>query len=125
MLRFGVWESCLIAAFVVGPLITAELNTDFIVVGGTLLPAADLYEGLSSVENAVIFLIPFFLGRHFLRSASDVETIMRALVVAWLIYSLPILFEIRMSPKLQMWFYGYSPFLNIEVRDGGMRPRVF
>ena len=123
--KFGLAETFLIAAFLIGPLITAELNTDPIFVGGTLLPGGDLYEGLSSVENAFIFLIPFFLGRYFLRSASDVETIMRALVMAWLIYSMAILFEIRMSPQLQTWIYGYSQGLNIEVRGGGMRPRVF
>ena len=122
--KFGLVE-ILIVAFLIGPFITAELNTDPVFVGGTLLPASDLYEALSSVENAFIFLIPFFLGRYFLRDASDIETILRTLVVAWLIYSLPILFEWRMSPQLHTWFYGYSQGLNTEVRGGGMRPRVF
>lgn len=122
--KFGLVE-ILIAVFLVGPFITAELNTDTLFVGGVILPGGDLYEALSSVENAFIFLIPFLLGRYFLRDPPDTETILRTLVAAWLIYSLPILFEWRMSPQLHTWVYGYSQGLNTEVRDGGMRPRVF
>ena len=121
---FGLVE-ILIVAFIFGPFITGELNTDPVFVGGAILPGADLYEALSSLENAAVFLIPFLLGRYFLREALDIETILRTLVVAWLIYSLPILFEWRMSPQLHTWLYGYSQGLNTEVRDGGMRPRVF
>src|ERR1019366_4313843 len=47
-------------------------------------------------------------------------------VVAGLIYSLPMLLEIRISPQLHLWVYGYSPsdFIQ-EMRDGGYRPMVF
>jgi hypothetical protein len=36
------------------------------------------------------------------------------------------LFELRMSPQLHRWFYGYHPheFLQ-QMRDGGYRPMVF
>ena len=36
------------------------------------------------------------------------------------------LFEIRMSPQLHFWIYGYYPtdFIQ-EMRDGGFRPMVF
>jgi hypothetical protein len=51
---------------------------------------------------------------------------MRALVIAGLVYSLPILFETRFSPQLNSWIYGYFPsdFLQ-QMRDGGFRPMVF
>ena len=51
---------------------------------------------------------------------------MRVLVVAGLIYSLPMLFEVRMIPQLHNWIYGYFPsdFLQ-QVREGGFRPVVF
>jgi hypothetical protein len=51
---------------------------------------------------------------------------MRILVVAGLVYSLPMLFEIRMSPQLHYWFYGYQPSEFVQLmRDGGFRPMVF
>jgi hypothetical protein len=43
-----------------------------------------------------------------------------------LLYSLPMLFEMRMSPQLNLWVYGYYPSdFNQEIRDGGFRPMVF
>ena len=36
------------------------------------------------------------------------------------------LFEIRMSPQLHRWLYGYYPFGFItQMRYGGFRPSVF
>jgi hypothetical protein len=114
----------LIIFFVLGAFISGVLNNDPVVVGGTVVPAVGLYDALSSAENAIIFLIPFFIGRSILREAADIGNILRTLVVGWLLYSVLILFEIRMGPQLHMWLYGYSEGLNIEVRDGAMRPRV-
>ena len=51
---------------------------------------------------------------------------LRGLVVAGLIYSLPMLFEVRMSPQLHTWIYGYFPHsFGQQMRDGGFRPVVF
>src|ERR1035437_5379136 len=54
--KFGLVE-ILIAAFLFGPLITGMLNTDPVFAGGTVRPASDLYESLSSMESAFILLI--------------------------------------------------------------------
>jgi hypothetical protein len=75
-----------------------------------------------------IELLPFFFARQLLRDADDNEQLLRALVVSGLLYSLPMLFEVRMSPHLHKWLYGAFPssfsYIN-EVRDGGFRPVVF
>src|SRR5262249_43590891 len=40
--------------------------------------------------------------------------------------SLPMLFEVRMSPQLHTWIYGYFPSSFAQTyRDGGFRPVVF
>src|SRR5262249_17421221 len=58
--------------------------------------------------------------------ASDIAEILRVLVIAGLLYSLPMLFEIRMSPQLHTWIYGYFPHsFSQQMRDGGFRPIVF
>ena len=84
------------------------------------------YDGLSAIVSQLLFVLPFFLGRQLLRNSADIEEMLRTLVVAGLLYSLPILFEIRMSPQLHLWFYGYNPsqFLQ-QMRNGGFRPVVF
>ncbi|MFT3731271.1 MAG: hypothetical protein QM780_07580 [Hyphomicrobium sp.] len=113
-------------AFLVGPFITSELNGDMIVVGKTFLPGVGHYDALSAAVGQFLFIIPFFLGLQFLRSARDTREILRVLVIGGLFYSIPMLFEIRMSPQLQGWIYGTSGsgFLQ-QIREGGFRPVVF
>lgn len=124
--RVGFAEVLLFMNFV-GPFITSELNGDFIFIGGgRMLPGVGHYEALSAVVNQFIFLLPFFLGRRFLRNAADTAEVLRILAIAGVAYSVPMLIEIRLSPQLHYWFYGYTPsdFIQ-EVRYGGFRPMVF
>jgi hypothetical protein len=124
--RFGLVE-LLIVTLVISPFITSELNGDTLVYGGLVLPGVGSYDAGSAVIAQVVILLPFFIGRQVLRGAADTEDILRVLVVAGLAYSVPIFFELRMSPLLHTWIYGYFPgdmFLG-AVRGGGFRPIVF
>lgn len=122
---FGLAE-VLLLALLLGPFVTSERNTDLVVSGAVVLPGVGAYDGLSAAGAQFLTLLPFFLGRQFFKNPADFEEIPRTLVVAALFYSLPILFEIRLSPQLHLWFYGYYPtsFLQ-QMRDGGFRPMVF
>jgi hypothetical protein len=124
---FGVAE-LLIAGLMIGPFITCELNGDPITIGTRVLPGLDSYDAGSAVIAQAIALIPFFLGRQIIRSGDDTEETLRVLVIAGLIYSLPALFEMRFSPQLHAWIYGYFPQMfgfGQEMRGGGFRPVVF
>jgi hypothetical protein len=116
----------LMLSFVVSPLITAMLNGDVIPKPDGVLPSVGLYDGVSSVISQTIVVIPFILGRNILTTEASTEQILYCLVLAGLFYSLPMLFEIRMSPQLQAWIYGFMPgdFYQ-EARDGSFRPTVF
>lgn len=116
----------LIVAFVVSPIITSQLNGDPIVLGERVLPGVGLYDALSSVENALIYILPFFIGRQYLRNAEHSQEILYILAIAGLFYSLPTLFEVRMSPNLQAWIYGFAATdFAMTARGGGYRPMVF
>src|SRR5260370_33372719 len=117
----------LILFFVVGPLVTALLNGDPIFVGNKVLPGLGAYDGFSTLLFQLIMLIPFFLGRAFLRTAEDIVQVFHALSVAGLAYSLLLLFEIRFSPQLHNWLYGYYPsdFIQEMREGGGFWPLVF
>jgi hypothetical protein len=124
--KFGPVE-ILIVMSLVGPVITSLLNTDAIVVGGTVLPGVGLYDGLSAGLGQFIILIPFFIGRQFLRKPGDVQSVFSTLVIGGVGYSVLLLFEIRMSPQLHFWVYGYysTDFIQ-EMREGGsFRPMAF
>ena len=105
---FGLAE-VLILLMLIGPLITSMLNTDSIRIGETLLPGVGAYDAGSATIAAFIFILPFFLGRQFLRNSENNAEVLRVLVIAGLAYSLPMLFEVRMSPQLNNWIYGYFP----------------
>jgi hypothetical protein len=122
---FGITE-ILVLALLIGPIITSLLNTDPIRIGGTVLPGSSLYDGLSAAVAQLLFILPFFLARDFLRSYKDNSDILRIMAVAGSFYAFPMLFEIRMSPELHIWIYGYAPDAFLEqMRGGGFRPMVF
>ncbi len=123
--RIGIVE-ILVCLYVLGPVVTGVLNSEPAVAGGRWLPGTSLYDGLSASISQILALAPFFLGRQLLKGASEGEQVLRVLVLAGLLYSLPMLFEMRMSPQLHNWIYGYfqSSFVT-ESRYGGFRAVVF
>src|SRR6266446_1644385 len=122
---FGFVE-ILIIILLITPFITSELNTDPVPIGSRMLPGLDIYEAGSAVMAQLITLIPFFLGRRFFRSGAEIEGVLRVLVIAGLVYSIPSLFEVRLSPQLHTLIYGYFPHMfEQQMRDGGFRPVVF
>lgn len=123
--RFGLAE-VFILTLLLSPFITSQLNGDDVVSGGRMLPGVDTYDAGSAVIAQMIVLIPFLIGRQILRSEADTEDILRVLVLAGLAYSILMLFEVRMSPQLHTWVYGYFPSMFAQAfREGGFRPVVF
>jgi hypothetical protein len=122
---FGLPEVFLLM-FLISPLLTSALNAGPVLSGARLLPGVGPYDALSAIVNQILFVIPFLFGRQLFRNATDIEEVLRALVIAGLLYSFPMLFEIRFSPQLHNWVYGYYPSgFNTEIRYGGFRPTVF
>lgn len=123
--KFGVAE-LLIILYVTSPIATSMTNGDDIVIGGAVLPGVGLYDAASAAESALLTLIPFLLGRRYLQRTNDCESILVALVMSSLAYSVLFLFEMRFSPQLHYWVYGYYPTnFDQSMRDGGFRPMAF
>src|SRR5216683_4736765 len=124
--KFGFTEAML-CTYIVSPVITSLINEDTIIIGGTVLPGVGIYDGLSALLSQLVALIPFFLGRQFVRSNKDAHQILNIFVVAGVAYSFLLLFEIRFSPQLHFWLYGYYPsaFLQEMREDGAFRPMGF
>jgi hypothetical protein len=124
--KFGPVEA-LMLVFLFSPVVTSLLNTDPIYIGQSVIPGTGLYDGLSAALGQFITLIPFLAGRQLLRRPEDLEAVFTTVVIAGLGYSLLLLFEIRFSPQLHFWFYGYFPsdFIQQVREGGGFRPMVF
>lgn len=113
--------------YILGPVLTSAFNNDIVFIGTRLLPGVGLYDGVSALLSQLIVLLPFFIGRQLLQGSSDTAAILRVLTIAGLLYSIPMLIEIRMSPQLSNWIYGFFPASGLasEARSGGFRPVVF
>jgi len=116
----------LLILFIVTPFITATFNGDAIIVGDRFIRSFNYYDGLSATINQFLIIVPFFIGRQFFKTYDDHLLMFRFLVIAGLIYTVPMLYEIRLSPQLHTIFYGYFPHsFAQQVRAGGFRPVVF
>jgi hypothetical protein len=122
---FGLVE-VLVLTLLIGCFVTSIFNNDPIQIGEVFLPGVGAYDAGSAAIAEFIFILPFFLGRQFLRNLDDNAEILRVLAIAGLAYSLPMLLEIRISPQLHTWIYGYFPHaFSQQMRYGGFRPVVF
>lgn len=127
----------LMAGFVLGVVATVLTNGDAIVftlLGDTApilfatasLPGLGLRDLLSVVINQIIILMPFLLARQYLATATGLRELLLALVVGGLVYSIPALIEVRFSPQINVWVYGFFQHdFEQMMRDGGFRPIVF
>jgi len=116
----------LVILLIITPFITATLNSDALLIGGRYLKGLTYYDGLSATINQFLIITPFFIGRQFFKTYEHQLLMFKLLVVAGLLYSIPMLFEVRMSPQLHSWFYGYFPHeFAQQRRAGGFRPVVF
>ncbi len=70
--------------------------------------------------------LPFFLGCLLFRTAKDFRDLLVGVTVAAVLYTPLALFEVRMSPQLHLWLYGYFQHsFDQTKRWGGFRPMVF
>jgi hypothetical protein len=85
------------------------------------------YDALSAIlTQTVTWGFPYFLGRLYLGTFKGLQQLAIAIVWGGLIYVPLCLFEIRLSPQLHMWLYGFYPqSFDQSFRYGGFRPIVF
>lgn len=114
------------AALVVSPLMTSLDNSYELQTARGSIPGFYPIDGLKVAGRQFISLLPLFVGMRFLSTDTARSKLLKSLPVALAFYSLPMLFEIRFSPQIHRWVYGYHPsdFLQ-QVRGGGFRPVVF
>lgn len=112
--------------FVLSPILTTYGNSYELSYAGRSLPGFYLLDGVKLSLQNLISLAPFFIGMRILATDRARAFLLRAMIIATLIYSLPMLFEVRMSPQLQRIIYGAAPSsFGHSYRDGGFRPTVF
>ena len=90
------------------------------------LPGQNVRDIGSVLIGQILMIVPFLLARQFLASEEGLREILLALMVGALIYSVPSLIEIRLSPQINVWVYGFFQHsFEQMIRAGGYRPIVF
>lgn len=116
----------LVLAFVLTPIMTVLTNEEPVFFGQVGLPGLALKDALALMVQQFLLLVPFLLARQFLASGGAQRDLLAALMIGGLVYSLFMLIEIRLSPQLNNWIYGYfQHHFNQSIRNGGYRPVVF
>jgi hypothetical protein len=118
----GIFLFALIANFM-----TYWTNRTPVVWGPTILPALTVRDLIGDmIRSFADPWVAFFLGRALFKTSRDLRELCRLVVGALILYSVLILFEVRMSPCLNRWIYGYQASgFAMTVRWGGYRPTVF
>ncbi|OED50626.1 hypothetical protein AB838_01575 [Rhodobacteraceae bacterium (ex Bugula neritina AB1)] len=101
-------------------------NSDPIIFLTDQLPGLRWRDLGSVIINQMIVLIPFLLARRYLSTPDAQRELLLALMIGALAYSIPSLIEIRFSPQINVWFYGFFQHdFSQMIRQGGFRPIVF
>lgn len=116
----------LLIIFIASPIATFYFNQEPVFFGLVGLPGMRVSEGFALMFQQFLLTVPFLLGRALLIGKDGQRTLMVALFIGGLAYSLPMLVEVRLSPQLNNWIYGYFQHSFAQsVRFGGWRPLVF
>lgn len=90
------------------------------------LPGQSVRDLGSVLIAQVLTLVPFVVARQFLSSERGLRELLLALTVGAMAYSIPALVEIRLSPQINVWVYGFFQHsFEQTMRAGGFRPIVF
>lgn len=112
--------------FILSPLGTTITNLEPVFFGRIGLPGMGIKDMVSTMFRQVSIIAPFLLARSLLRTRMDQRDLLLAFVFAGLVYSIPMLLEVRLSPQINIWVYGFFQHsFEQMMRDGGFRPIVF
>ena len=109
------WVDLPMLVFCTSPFITSYLN------------GLGIYDGCSEiVRQFVTWGLPYFIGRIYFSDLEGIRELAIGIFIGGLIYVPLCLWEVRMSPQLHRWVYGFRQHSFYQnMRDGGFRPMVF
>jgi len=123
----SIFVYLLALAYVVSPLLTSFDNSYELQTAKRSIPGFYPLDGLKYIYRNLIELAPFYIGSRILHTVHGRTLLLKTIPTAMLVYSLPMLFEVRMSPQLHTWVYGYFPMnaFSQQMRGSNFRPVVF
>jgi hypothetical protein len=116
----------LVVMVFVSPVLTVLQNTEPVIEGRLFIFGLRLYDAWGMISLSLVSMIPMWLGLRYLNTPEGLRVMLQGFALGGLAYTLPVLFEIRFSPQLHSWLYGFFPHEFAQhIRNGGFRPVVF
>lgn len=116
----------LLVIFVLSPILTVLTNPEPVFWGAIGLPGLGIKDAFALTITQFLIATPFLMARQFLASGGAQRDLLMAFMWGGLFYSVLMLIEMRLSPQLNLWIYGYfQHFFGQSIRFGGYRPVVF
>ena len=109
------WVDIPMFVFCFSPMVSSYLNQ------------LGMYDGCAvAVRMIVTWGLPYLIGRVYFTDLEAIRELAIGLFCGGLIYVPLCWLEIRMSPQLHLWVYGYHQHAFVQtIREGGYRPMVF
>ena len=129
----------LLLAFIFMPIPTILTNGDTIIIDAPFMEVGPMEQPIQVIPGLVprevisfsgalilIHVLPFLTARAVLASETGRRELLRGLMIGGLLYTIPAVFEIRFSPQLNIWIYGFFQHDFIQmIRGSTYRPIVF
>ncbi len=112
-------------------IMTGRTNTEPLVYGTSwviVIPGLNLKDSIAAgLTNILMCAMPFMLGRVLFESRDDLRSFVRVFLLVMFAHVPFILYEIKMSPQLNLMVYGYRAHTDFAqtLRWGGFRPMTF
>lgn len=108
-----------------GIFLAALNNQEILRFGPRIRPALRPWDGLALVGEFILLVTPFLFARRYLATPEAHRLLLSALVMMGLCYSILMLVELRLSPQLHRWVFGYHQHSFAQHIRDGYRPMVF
>jgi hypothetical protein len=123
----GGFYRVLIIFLFLSPIATCLTNGEALYYGSVRIPSLGITELLNMLFSVFAkYYVPFVIGYCYVQTSDSQKNFVKYILIAGLIYSVPMLWEVRMSPQLHAQIYGFFPHdFSQSRRQGGFRPVVF
>ncbi|SHF23288.1 hypothetical protein SAMN04487965_1696 [Microbulbifer donghaiensis] len=126
LLPDGTIMRCLFICLMLAPLLSAITNPEPMFDGLRQKPGLTYYDAIADTVGNYLKILPLLLGITLVRNTQDIVKLLKLLIYAGIAYSPLMLLEIRISPQLHTWVYGFFPHqFTQQIRFDGFRPVVF
>ncbi len=102
-------------------------NTDAVVMNDFYIDGIKPHTAITFIlEHVLVIVTPYYLGATLFRDRDKVIDLLKVFCVGGLAMIPFVLIELRLSPQMHVWVYGYMQHDWLQlVREGGYRPMVF